>query len=221
MSVGLNTTFNNFGYNQSFGNNLGLNSQYAGGAVNNNFMANGSLFAGNPLQPVANNYEDDFMMPAFLKTDVDQSYPENTQVSGAGQDTKSTSFTGDKVTSANTETAAANNFNEELKNYSLDNIDKGFAVTDKGNPYKKTDASKKTFAVLGFLAPLAGRVIQWAKGGKFSELFKCKQLAVACPIVALAGYGIGTLIDSYINNQRAKAVDAPAENQNSNVENIQ
>lgn len=61
---------------------------------------------------------------------------------------------------------------------------------------------------MGFLAPAAGKIVQLFKGGKFKDLFKFKQLAVACPVVALAGFGIGSLIDSYINSQRAKAADA-------------
>lgn len=217
MSVGLDTNFSNFGYAQSFGNGFGLNNQFAGVSSNKNSALGGSLFSNNPLQPVNNNYEDDFMMPNFLKTSNQNQYssgevtppPAAESVKDSAQGQPTSSFTGEKNAAGLDDNAAVKNgMNDELKNYSLNNLDKNVVVTDKGNIYRKTDASKNTLAFLGFLAPAAGKIVQWAKGGKFSELFKFKQLAIACPIVALAGYGVGTLIDSYVNNQRAKAADA-------------
>ena len=196
MSVGLDKTFN-VGFAQPFGNNLnfGQLQQPANG-----LSANFSIFNTAPLnslQGVNNNYEDDFMMPEFLKVNT-------------GNATAPEVLSASKFAEPEFQHAASQNdtVKQELKNYSLDSNNKEMALTEFGNPYKETDVSKKTLALLGFTAPIAGKCVQLSKGGKFAELFKIKQLAVACPMLALAGYGIGSLIDSFINNQRAKAADS-------------
>ena len=48
------------------------------------------------------------------------------------------------------------------------------------------------------------------KGGKISELFKFKQLAIVCPALALAGVGIGALVDGFINTKNAQKADERA-----------
>ena len=205
MSVGLDKTFN-VGFAQPFGNNLnfGQLQQPANGLSDNSSIFNTAPL--NSLQGVNNNYEDDFMMPEFLKVNTgnatapevlfaDNSVSQNLSAKTVEQESQKLPYKADDV-------------NQELKNYSLDFNNKDMALTEFGNPYKETDVSKKTLALLGFTAPIAGKCVQLSKGGKFAELFKIKQLAVACPMLALAGYGIGSLIDSFINNQRAKAADS-------------
>ncbi len=205
MSVGLDKTFN-VGFAQPFGNNLnfGQLQQPANGLSDNSSIFNTAPL--NSLQSVNNNYEDDFMMPEFLKVNTgnnaapevlfgDNSVSQNLSAKTVEQESQKLPYKADDV-------------NQELKNYSLDFNNKDMALTEFGNPYKETDVSKKTLALLGFTAPIAGKCVQLSKGGKFAELFKIKQLAVACPMLALAGYGIGSLIDSFINNQRAKAADS-------------
>ena len=205
MSVGLDKTFN-VGFAQPFGNNLnfGQLQQPANGLSDNSSIFNTAPL--NSLQSMNNNYEDDFMMPEFLKVNTgnnaapevlfaDNSVSQNLSAKTVEQESQKLPYKADDV-------------NQELKNYSLDFNNKDMALTEFGNPYKETDVSKKTLALLGFTAPIAGKCVQLSNGGKFAELFKIKQLAVACPMLALAGYGIGSLIDSFINNQRAKAADS-------------
>lgn len=207
MSVGLDKTFN-VGFAQPFGNNLnfGQLQQPANGLSDNSSIFNTAPL--NSLQSVNNNYEDDFMMPEFLKVNTGNNAAPEVLFSDKtdSQDDLSAS----KFAEPEFQHAASQNdtVKQELKNYSLDSNNKEMALTEFGNPYKETDVSKKTLALLGFTAPIAGKCVQLSNGGKFAELFKIKQLAVACPMLALAGYGIGSLIDSFINNQRAKAADS-------------
>ncbi len=205
MSVGLDKTFN-VGFAQPFGNNLNIGQlqQPVNGLSDNSSIFNTAPL--NSLQSMNNNYEDDFMMPEFLKVNTgnnaapevlfaDNAVAQNLSAKTVEQESQKLPYNADDV-------------NQELKNYSLDFNNKDMALTEFGNPYKETDVSKKTLALLGFTAPIAGKCVQLSKGEKFAELFKIKQLAVACPMLALAGYGIGLLTDSFINNQRAKAADS-------------
>lgn len=95
---------------------------------------------------------------------------------------------------------------DELTGY-LAQRDKNIAYTENNNPYYKSNTGKKTGLILGLLSPIAGKLVELFKGGKFSTLFKSKQLAIACPALGLVGLGIGALIDGNINSNRAKAAD--------------
>lgn len=74
--------------------------------------------------------------------------------------------------------------------------------TKSGNPYKKASFGKKSGAVLGFLAPIASHLISGSK--EWKQLFK------TCPLLAIAGFGIGYLADSCTESNRANAADAAA-----------
>lgn len=74
--------------------------------------------------------------------------------------------------------------------------------TKSGNPYKKASFGKKSGAVLGFLAPIASHLISGSK--EWKQLFK------TCPLLAIAGFGIGYLVDSCTEANRANAADAAA-----------
>lgn len=207
MSEGLNTNFsvnNNMNYMQNYGN-FGTNQMFSNSSVNPNSIFS---FTSNPLQPVTNNYEDDFMMPDFLKlgntTDTFQLSDSQNNVN----EEQNVDQNKELGSSENPELQNQKNTENQLSGYSLSSMDKNIALTEYGNPYKKTDTAKNTLAFLGFLAPVVGKIGQLFKGGKFSELFKFKQLVIACPAVALAGYGIGTLVDGFVNTQRAKAADS-------------
>lgn len=205
MSVELNTNLNAIGNNKSSSllNNTSFTSAQMPNSVFSATSNNNS--SSNPLtQPVSGNYEDDILMPDFLKTENTLNQTQNTQTPNQLQ--------------AQTDNAQANNtaetqqaqpqIDESKLTNSLLARDKSLAFTDKGNIYRKTSTAKTGLAILGFLAPAAGKIIDLFKGGKISELFKFKQLAIACPAVALAGYGVGSLIDGYINSNRAKTADA-------------
>lgn len=74
--------------------------------------------------------------------------------------------------------------------------------TKSGNPYKKASFGKKAGAVLGFLAPIANLLATGSKDWK--QLFK------TCPLLGIAGFGIGYLVDSCTESNRANAADAAA-----------
>ncbi len=210
MSEGLNTNFsvnNNMNYMQNYGN-LGTNQMFSQNSVNPNSIFN---FTSNPLQqPVMHNYEDDFMMPDFLKLGNTTDSVQLTNSKGSENQEQTVVEDKDVGSTETLQPQNQKNTENQLSGYSLNNLDKNVALTEYGNPYKKTDAAKNTLAFLGFLAPVVGKLGQLFKGGKVAELFKFKQLAIACPAVALAGYGIGTLVDGFINTQRAKAADSQA-----------
>lgn len=228
MTVGLNTNLSNVNYAQTLTNN-NLNQATASVATPTtstyNPLLNFSSTNMNPLQPVTNNYEDDMMMPAQFKLSNQNYAPTLTQQATQPQATQTpvqqatTPQTAQTQPVATTQTFTGNETVPDataqmqqqnpqgLENY-LVSRDKNIVMTENGNPYRKSTAGKPAFAFLGFLAPLATKVVQLFKGGKFADLFKVKQLAILCPALALAGYGIGALVDGFTNNKRAKQADA-------------
>ena len=62
-------------------------------------------------------------------------------------------------------------------------------------------------ATVGLLAPIAPKVVKLFRGGKFTELFKKKELLVSCPIFAVVGLGIGMLVDSCVSSRKAQKAE--------------
>lgn len=180
-------------------------------------VGNDSLFnstdKNSNLQTFNSNYDEDIMMPDFLKSNTITAQTANNlpQQNQVEENTVSQSFGNNPQ-----ETKSQSQINEPQLTNTLLKCDKNLSMIENDNPYKRTDIAKTSLGILGFLAPAAGKIIDFAKGGKFSELFKFKQLGIACPAVALAGFGVGAMIDSYINSTRAKAADEAAK-QNNNV----
>lgn len=202
MSVELNTNLSAIGNSKS--SSLLNNTSFTSAQIPNSVFSATSN-NNNPLaQPVSGNYEEDILMPDFLKTENTLKQTQNTQTPNQLQ--AQTDNTAQQNNTAETQQAQPQIDESKLTN-SLLARDKSLAFTDKGNIYRKTSTAKTGLAILGFLAPAAGKIIDLFKGGKISELFKFKQLAIACPAVALAGYGVGSLIDGYINSNRAKIAD--------------
>jgi hypothetical protein len=202
MSVELNTNLSAIGNNKT--SPLLNNTSFTSAQIPNSVFSATSN-TNNPLaQPVSGNYEEDILMPDFLKTENTLKQTQNTQTPNQLQ--AQTDNTAQQNNTAETQQAQPQIDESKLTN-SLLARDKSLAFTDKGNIYRKTSTAKTGLAILGFLAPAAGKIIDLFKGGKISELFKFKQLAIACPAVALAGYGVGSLIDGYINSNRAKIAD--------------
>lgn len=209
MTVGIDTNYTNFGFEN---NNSVMNFQ---NPLNTKGLNNNSLFNFNGS---GNSYDEDLLMPDSLKTSIFQntttpqtqnysSVPtfQSNNVQQAVENPKMQQKTEISNRSAD-EKLTAEQLQSELMNR-FDRSDINVAQTEQGNTYVKTNAYKKSGAVLGLLAPVAGKFVQLFKGGKFSELFKMKQIAIACPVVGLAGLAVGSLIDSYVNSQRAKAAD--------------
>lgn len=213
MAVDLNTNLGIYGNNTTgYTNNLGT-------SLSSTNMT-GSLFGSNPMyQMTTSNYEDDMMMPEELKISGMNNMLATASLQNTGSQTQgvqqATTFTSNQQPAQTTGTM--DNFGTQVddqaySNY-LVNRDANIETTETGNAYQKTAIGKKSLATLGFLAPATGKVVQLFKGGSFKELFKFKPLALATGALTLAGLGIGSLIDGYINNQRAKSADAQVQQQ--------
>lgn len=231
MVVGLNT--NSLGSNQVY-NNSSFNNVNQSLGFQNNFANPNSIFqtqnsktqsfGGDFYKPLNPSFENDMLMPEELKGFGETSManviapqtssPESQalpQVQTQDQEKEVSGQKGDVEQGAQSEEEYVRQELEkkqaDLKNALLKN-DKSIAMTENGNYYRTTDFAKKSGAVLGFLAPMAGKIVELFKGGKFKELFKFSQLAKACPLVAVAGFAIGSMIDGYVNSQRKIEADA-------------
>ncbi len=199
---------------------------------------NNSVFNyANPLA-TGTSYDNDMFMPDFLKTSSitaqaqqaqpvqgqqttptqqqvvpNQQAPQQNQVQAAvpqqvqsqyGVAQQQTTPQYD-VANPQQQTASAQNpqfTGSELNGCLADTQSEDVDFTKSGNPYKKASFAKKSGAVLGFLAPIANLLISGSKDWK--QLFK------TCPLLGIAGFGIGYLVDSCIESNRANAADAAA-----------
>lgn len=222
MSVGMNTNLssvNNLQYdllnnNKQLNNTISTVGQKS--SVGNDSLFNSTTDKNNNndnniLKPVNSNYDEDIMMPDFLKSNTITAQTANNlpQQNQVEENTVSQSFGNNPQA-----TKSQSQIDEPQLTNTLLKCDKNLSMTENDNSYKRTDIAKTSLGILGFLAPAAGKIIDFSKGGKFSELFKFKQLGIACPAVALAGFGVGAMIDSYINSTRAKAADEAAKQDN-------
>ncbi len=180
---------------------------------NNNANTNSLLNFGtntNSLMPTGNNYEDDLFMPPELKitNNAQTTVPvQNIEIQTPEQPLPQ------QVQAETAQSQAQSNPQTDLTQEltgALVKPDGNVELTENGNPYKKTGFWKKTGAALGFLAPLTNKFVQLFKGGKLTKVFSLKQLVTVCPMIAIAGYGIGSLLDGCINSNRAKKADEEA-----------
>ena len=202
-------------------------------ATNTMPASNGSVFDyANPLA-TGTAYDNDMFMPDFLKTPVingqaqqaqaqvqPQAQAQNTQTDLTQQvpqsqqpvtqpqyDVTQQQVAQPQYDVANPQQQTTATQNPQFTGSELngclaepqgDDVD----YTKSGNPYKKASFGKKSGAVLGFLAPIASHLISGSK--EWKQLFK------TCPLLAIAGFGIGYLVDSCTEANRANAADAAA-----------
>ena len=202
-------------------------------ATNTMPASNGSVFDyANPLA-TGTAYDNDMFMPNFLKTPVitgqaqqaqaqvqPQAQAQNTQTDLTQQvpqsqqpvtqpqyDVTQQQVAQPQYDVANPQQQTTATQNPQFTGSELngclaepqgDDVD----YTKSGNPYKKASFGKKSGAVLGFLAPIASHLISGSK--EWKQLFK------TCPLLAIAGFGIGYLVDSCTEANRANAADAAA-----------
>lgn len=204
-------------------------------ATNTMPASNGSVFDyANPLA-TGTAYDNDMFMPDFLKTpvingqaqpqaqaqntqtDLTQQVPQSqqpvqtvsqqpvtqpqydvTQQQVAQQPQYDVANPQQQTTATQNPQFTGSELNGCLAEPQGDDVD----YTKSGNPYKKASFGKKSGAVLGFLAPIASHLISGSK--EWKQLFK------TCPLLAIAGFGIGYLVDSCTEANRANAADAAA-----------
>lgn len=188
-------------------------------ATNTMATNNNSVFDyANPLA-TGTTYDNDMFMPDFLKTPVINGQAQQAQAQVQPQAQNNQTYLTQQVPQSQQpvtqpqydvanpqqQTVATQNpqftgseLNGCLAEPQGDDVD----YTKSGNPYKKASFGKKSGAVLGFLAPIASHLISGSK--EWKQLFK------TCPLLAIAGFGIGYLVDSCTESNRANAADAAA-----------
>ncbi len=199
-------------FNPAVGN---YNYQYPP-VANNNTANNNPLIGGNLL---TTDYSDDIMMSNIDFSNPSSWQPATQQTSPAAQTAPATQQPATVPTQAQqaqvpafTSNPQTNAPSSELDNY-LVAQDNNHAVTENGNTYKKSNNGKIIGTIGGFLAPIGSKLISLFKGGNIKNLFKFKQLAIVCPALALAGFGIGALVDGFFNAKKAQAADSLAQQQ--------
>ncbi len=221
--VGLNTSYlgNNF-YNNIGTTNTSFNPLTFGNNSNNNMLN---------LAPISNDYSNDIMMASLdsifaagnMQQNINQTTKQNTN--NPYNNTQMPNYYNSLDPAFSSQQTYTTNPTEPDMS-ELDGClaakDKNIAYTENNNPYKKTNTAKTAGAFLGFLAPAAGKIVKLFQGGSFKDLFKLKHMAIACPALALAGLGVGYLIDGYTNSKRAAKADENAiAKQNYNPQNYQ
>lgn len=80
-------------------------------------------------------------------------------------------------------------------------------ITEKGNIYEITNTGKQTGVLAGLGTALAGGIVKLCKGAGLSSAFNLKSLAIKVPVLALAGWAIGSVIDAFTNSNRKQQAD--------------
>ena len=158
MSVELNTNLSAIGNNKS--SSLLNNTSFTSAQIPNSVFSATSN-NNNPLaQPVSGNYEEDILMPDFLKTENTLKQTQNTQTPNQLQ--AQTDNTAQQNNTAETQQAQPQIDESKLTN-SLLARDKSLAFTDKGNIYRKTSTAKTGLAILGVTSsPMVSSSANWA-----------------------------------------------------------
>jgi len=207
--VSLNTSLLN-GNNYSFGNNFN-----AGQTLGTPSGTGSSLFS--PLQ--SNNfYNDDFMMSGFdfnsLSYDpqsgsIFQQKPAQNQQAQVVLPQQNNAGLQNFTSAPQLDTAPAQLAQNTAGKPNLSELDNYLVKNETAKPQTPTNTCKIAGTALGFLAPVAERVISGLKSGSVVKALNLKQLAVTCPIIGLAGFGIGYLADGIINSIRGNKAAAP------------
>lgn len=80
-------------------------------------------------------------------------------------------------------------------------------ITEKGNLYEVTNAAKKTGILAGIGTALFSGIKNICKGTALKDAFNLKSLAVKLPVLAVAGWAVGSLIDAFVNSSKAQQAD--------------
>ncbi len=204
--VGLNTSLvgNNYNISQSNANTSALNTADKAKAD--------SIFSNSAFSPVVNDYNGDFMMSNMdfsalagqLNNQIQQTAPaqvQNPQPQSQNQTTSQVQNPVPQVAQNQTPAFTSNPQQPDMNGLNG-------CLTDNTQA-KKSNIGKVAGASLGFLAPIAGKIVDVCKGQAFKDVFKVKQLAVTCPILGVVGLGVGMLVDGFLNSKREKTVDKP------------
>lgn len=84
-------------------------------------------------------------------------------------------------------------------------------ITEKGNIYEVSDTGKRAGILAGTITALFGGIKKLCTGTALKSAFNLKSLAIKLPVLAVAGWAVGSLIDAFSNSSKAKQADAQAQ----------
>ena len=169
------------------------------------------------------NYNNDMMMPDFIKTGnltaeqrasifgpMNTAAPQTqnyTAQQAAYPQSQPQTQTAQPAFSGQTQAPQLSP--EQLTQYYNDLLanNPNIRITEKGNIYEVTNAGKKTGILTGIIGGLAGGIVKLCKGEALSKAFTLKSLAVKLPVLAVAGWAVGSVIDAFTNSSSAKKAD--------------
>lgn len=183
--------------------------------------ASGSLFS--PIQSNSSAYTNDFMMSGldfdslaydpqtgsiFQQKPAQNPQPQAQALPQLNNNAGVQTFTSAPVAQQNPQQQVVPQNSNGQPN--LSELDNYLVKDDNAKPQTPSNICKKAGAAVGFLAPVAERVWAGLKSGSVIKALNLKQLAVTCPIIALAGYGIGYLADGIISSIKGNKNSTPA-----------
>ena len=171
-------------------------------------MQNPGLF-GNMGMMGTNDYSNDIIAPDFMKQNY---YPQfNTQTQNAhpsqqGQEQPNSVFSQNQNQPQvqNTQQTFTGNENGNEINQRANELYNSLNQNTENNAEKKTTSVKTATTILGALTPVATGLYSIAKGAKFSDIFKLKELGIKIPAFALAGWCVGVIVDGILNSPKAQ-----------------
>ncbi len=204
------------------GLNQGLinNSYPAAAQLSNPSVTNNKNSLFDMSNPPVNNYANDFMMQNLdFNAMAAGIYPQasNGQIPQVPAQNQPQTQTIVPNQQAQEQVIPSFSGNDNVNTSELDGClvqrDPNLVQTENGNTYRKTYTLTKLGAAVGLGTPVAVKGFELFKAGNLKNIFKSKNLLVSCPLVAVAGLGIGWLLDGFINSKRAQKADAVAQPQ--------
>lgn len=168
------------------------------------------------------NYDNDMMMPDFIKTgnltdeqrasifgplNIPQAQAQQTTAPTAQQTQYSQTSSAQPAFRGQTQDPQMTQ--EQLAQYYNDLLAKNpnIRITEKGNIYEITNTGKKAGILTGIIGGLAGGVMKICKGETLAKAFNLKSLAIKLPVLAAAGWAIGSVLDAFTNSSSKKQAD--------------
>ena len=160
-----------------------MSVQQAGLNLNNNY-AHASLFNANALAPVNSGYEDDLMMPDYLKTGL-----RNMQTGAQVQNPAQSVFTA----------------NPQQAQTQVQTVPQQPQIQEEETVTEVQPQKTNIFKILGGILGFGTPILKAASTKTFSKMLFAK-----VPLFAILGYSVGALIDGIFNSSKNTNEAPPA-----------
>ena len=177
----------------------------------------------NSLLGMPKDYSNDFMMPDYLKTGnitneqrasiFGSMYTPEAQVAQLQQQVQypqqnpcSPAFGGQQVQKQQLTPEQISEYYEKLLSENPN-----LRITEKGNLYEISHTGKKVGILVGIGSALFSGIKKLCNGTALKNAFHLKSLAVKLPVLAVAGWAVGSLIDAFSNSSKAQEADTQAQ----------